>query len=155
MEESNVQIVTLPPMLVASAWAFGPSPEEAAWKKLEDWAKPKGLLDVTGRQRPRLFGFNNPSPSVGSPNYGYEFWLTVDEGVEPEGDIRIVFFAGGLYALMPITVREPSEDIPAGWQRLDSWVHENGREMASHQWLEEHHLTCAGDLSALCYALKG
>ena len=73
MTTETVQIVTLEPMRVASAWAFGPNPEEMAWQKLVAWAESHDLLS-TGH---RVFGFNNPNPSVGSPNYGYEYWLTV------------------------------------------------------------------------------
>ena len=61
MEELNVRIVRLAPMRVASAYGFGPSPEEIAWQTLLDWAKAGGLLDV--EPAPRFFGFNNPNPA--------------------------------------------------------------------------------------------
>ena len=66
MSELDVRIVELEPMRVASFHAFGESPELKASKKLVDWAKPKGLLDAKGTHR--IFGFNNPDPSPGSPN---------------------------------------------------------------------------------------
>ena len=40
-------------------------------------------------EKARFFGFNNPNPSPGSPNYGYEQWLTVGPEVQAEGGIVI------------------------------------------------------------------
>ena len=71
----DVRIVQLEPLRVASALGFGPSPEAIAWEKILGWARQNGLPDAastgaTGKPAPRFFGFNNPSPSPGSPNYG-------------------------------------------------------------------------------------
>ena len=155
MDEMNVQVVTLPFMRYASGWAYGTEPEEEAWKKLQAWAKAKGLLEARGDFQPRVFGFDNPMSAMGTPNHGYEFWVTFEEDreVQVEGDIRLGTFGGGLYAMMPLTITDPWKEIPAGWQRLDAWVHEHGREMGSHQWLEEH--DAEGHLKALYYALRG
>ena len=76
MNTLDVRLVTLAPMRVASFYGFGPSPELVAWEKLMAWSRPKNLLD--GPALARIFGFNNPNPSAGSPNYGYEFWIEVD-----------------------------------------------------------------------------
>ena len=70
MSQLDVRIVKLEPMTVASAYGFGKEPEGIASRKLVAWAKPKGLFDDPA-QHP-TFGFNNPDPSPGSPNYGYE-----------------------------------------------------------------------------------
>jgi len=75
MDELAVRIVNLEPMRVASFHGFGPSPEHLAIQKLADWAAPRGYL--VDRKQHRIFGFNNPNPSHGSPNYGYELWLVV------------------------------------------------------------------------------
>lgn len=155
MDEAKVEIITLPAMRVASGWAFGDSPEYAAWQKLDAWARPLGLFDAPGA---RVFGYNNPNPSAGSPNYGYQFLLTVGAEVEPgagglAAGIRIEELHGGRYAMMPATVEtDPGIDIPAAWQRLDSWVSEQGYRMGHHQWLEEHDTN--GHLLALWYAIQ-
>lgn len=150
MDELKVEIVTLPSMRVASGWAFGSSPEEAAWQKLDAWARPAGLFDAPDA---RVFGHNNPNPSVGSPNYGYQFLLTVAPEVEPGEDIRIEELRGGRYAVMPAVVAaDPSVDIPAAWQRLDKWIAEHSYRMGQHQWLEEHDTDC--HLKALWYAIQ-
>lgn len=98
MSELDVRIVRLEPMRLASAHGFGASPEGIAHEKMQTFLKSKNLLDGYGSQR-RHFGFNNPDPSPGSPNYGYEIWVEVESDVEPAGDIRIVDFSGGLYAV--------------------------------------------------------
>ena len=137
MTDLDVRIVRLEPMRVASALGFGESPEELARAKLLAWYKASGLA-LDGKPH-RFFGFNNPNPSAGSPKYGYEVWVTVDEGVQPEGEITLKDFAGGLYAVTRCEVKgDPGEIIPATWQRLVRW-HENSRYgMGRHQWLEEH-----------------
>ena len=133
----DVRLVTLASMRVASFYGFGPSPELVAWKKLMAWSRPKGLLG--GPRRARIFGFNNPNPSAGSPNYGYEFWievgpeLTVEVGDEAEA--KILEFAGGRYA---VTRCQGVEAIPSTWQALVHWLANSSHQPASHQWLEEH-----------------
>ena len=87
MSENEVRIEKLEPMQVASAYGFGEQPELEAWEKILAWAKEKGYADLSQH---RFFGFNNPNPSPGSPNYGYEFWIVVGPDVEPEGEIKIV-----------------------------------------------------------------
>jgi DNA gyrase inhibitor GyrI len=96
MSELDVRIVKLEPMRVASAFGFGEQPEYEAWEKILTWAKSVGITDFEGY---RFFGFNNPSPSPGNPNYGYEQWMTVDADVQPGEGIDIKEFAGGLYAV--------------------------------------------------------
>ena len=89
MNELNVRIVKLEPMRVASFHGFGTSPEHQAAENLIAWAGPKGLLDAGGKHR--IFGFDNPCPSPGSPNYGYEFWITIEPHVKPEEAIEIKY----------------------------------------------------------------
>jgi DNA gyrase inhibitor GyrI len=133
MDEVNVRIVRLEPMRMASVHGFGESPEHQAWAKLIAWAGPKGLLDDLKKHR--ILGFNNPSPSPGSPNYGYEFWIVVDPDVEPEGDVRIADFQGGLYA---VTQCRGIANIGQMWRELVAWREDSKYRAASHQWLEEH-----------------
>jgi len=116
MSELDVRIVKLEPMRVASFLGFGESPEELAWAKLIPWAKEKGLLDDP--EKHRLFGFNNPNPSKGSPNYGYEVWIVIGPDIEavPKG-----FF----------------DVIGDTWKRLVTWREDSKYKCGNHQWLEE------------------
>ena len=134
MSDLDVRIVNLPPMRVACINGFGEGPEGMAFEKMKAWAEAHQLL---GRPR-RIFGYNNPDPSPGSPNYGYDVWLTVDEPVEAEGEARIVEFPGGLYAVTRIEVKSPGDEIPTAWQKLVRWMEASKYRHGRHQWLEEH-----------------
>jgi DNA gyrase inhibitor GyrI len=134
---TEIRIVTLPAMRMASVHGFGQSPELLAWEKLEAWAAPQGYLD--DREAHPIFGFNNPNPSPGSPNYGYEFWMKVGPEEEPAGDVRIVDVDGGLYAVLRCSVHaNPDTEIPQAWQRLVSWREQSAYRRGTHQWLEAH-----------------
>ena len=132
MSKLDVRIETLPPMRVISAYGFGPQPEGLAADKMNAFLKAKGLLAGYGSAIPH-YGFNNPSPSSGSPNYGYEIWAVVPPDVEPEGDLRVVMFSGGLYA---VTRFENLENIGRVWSELVRWRENSPYLRASHQWLE-------------------
>lgn len=133
MTEWEVRIVRLEPMRVASVHGFGEQPEYAAWDKLIAWAGPQGLLKHP--EQPRIFGFNNPDPSPGSPNYGYEFWIAVGPDVEAGGEAQIKEFSGGLYA---VTRCRGPHTITETWQKLATWCEDSKYEYGHHQWLEEH-----------------
>ena len=134
MSDLEVRIVNLPPMRVACVNGFGEGPEEMAFDKMKAWAQAHHLLEKPHR----LFGYNNPDPSPGSPNYGYDVWLTVDDSVQSDGEARILDFPGGLYAVTRIEVKEPGEEIPGAWQKLVKWMEASKYRHGRHQWLEEH-----------------
>ena len=130
MDAIEVRIVRLEPMRVASAHGFGDSPEGIAASKMLAWARPKGILDKPFR----WFGFDNPAPSPGSSNYGYEVWVPVGPEVQPEGDIKVKSIPGGSYC---VTHCPRLSVIGDTWQRLVIWREESGYATAYHQCLEE------------------
>ena len=134
MNDLDVRIVNLPPMRVACVNGFGEGPEGMAFDKMRAWAQAHHLTEKPHR----LFGYNNPEPSPGSPNYGYDVWITVDDSVQAEGDARIIDFHGGLYAVTRIEVKSPWDDIPSAWQGLVKWMEASKYHHGRHQWLEEH-----------------
>jgi DNA gyrase inhibitor GyrI len=132
MNEPQVKIVNLEALRVICFNGFGESPEGQALGKLLAWAQARG-------QHGRVFGFNNPDPSAGSPNYGYDVWMSVDQSVQPEGEARLIDFPGGLYAVLRCPVTEPGGEIPAAWQALVKWLDASEyRHDDQRQWLEEH-----------------
>jgi DNA gyrase inhibitor GyrI len=131
MSDLDVRIVTLDPMRVASAYGFGEQPEIKAWTKLLDWAESQRIEDLS---KHRFFGFNNPNPSPGSPNYGYEQWMTIGAEVQPAEGIEIKDFPGGLYA---VTRCEGLQHITDIWKQLVVWREDSKYKEAHHQWLEE------------------
>ena len=128
----NVEIVSLEPMTVAYTCAFGESPEGQALKRLREWAEPKGLLDDLDEHP--VFGFNNPSPTPGNNEYGYEFWIRVPSSEAAEGDIEVKDFPGGLYAVTRCQLAgEPN--VFEAWRLLWEWV-----QSSEYHWRETHEL---------------
>lgn len=132
MSELNVRIVEMGPMRVASAHGFGASPEVLAWKKILDYAEAKGL----NFEDTRFFGFNDPNPSPGSPNYGYEQWMVVGEDVEGEGEVVIKEIPARRYAVLRC---ESLDVIGQRWQQLVTWFEDSPYRKPAHyhQCLEE------------------
>jgi len=137
MEDQDIRIVTLPAMRMASFYAFSSSPETVAWDITVNWAKSHGCWQEAPSVR--IFGFNNPDPSAGSPNYGYEFWLTINDEVQYDSDTKIKEFSGGMFAVLRCNVTtNPWEIIPASWGKLVKWLESSHYKHGNHQWLEEH-----------------
>ena len=130
MGKLEVRIVQLEPLRVATALGFGEQPETIAWEKILKWAREQGI-DL---QKARYFGFNNPNPSPGSPNYGYEQWIVAAPGMEGSDEVEIKEFPGGLYAVARC---EGIQNIGDVWKALVAWRDESPYKKAQHQWLEE------------------
>ena len=127
MEESGVRIVELPPMRVAYSLGFGASPEVDAWSAIVGYGRSNNYLSNL-KQR-RFFGFNNPSPSTGTPNYGYEQWMTVDTEAKDEGNVNVKQFPGGRFAVLRC---ESLAMIGTVWQRLVEWWKSSPYREAEH-----------------------
>jgi len=134
MSKDEIRIVELPPLRVISVNGYGQEPESQAFEKMFAWAKEHGELDKPHR----LFGFNNPSPAPGSPNYGYDVWMSVEDSCLADGEARLVHFSGGLYALMRVEVTSPGDQIPLAWKQMVKWRQDSPYHQGHHQWLEEH-----------------
>lgn len=134
MEDLSVRMVTLPPYKVVCFHGFGNSPEIDAITKAKNWLAESKLLD-DGKPH-RYFGFNNPDPSPGSPNYGYDVWITVEEPVDPGSEGKLLDFSGGLYA---VTRSVGVDAIGPTWRKFIEWREKSPYTFApDHQWLEEH-----------------
>ena len=118
MSDLEVRIVKLEPMRVASVLGFGSSPEEQATDKMLAFMAARGLEF----EQIRWFGFNNPNPSPGSPNYGYEVWVTLGPETQGEADVTIKDVPARLYA---VTRFEGLENIGRVWQELVAWFEDS------------------------------
>ncbi len=129
MNALNVRIEKLGSMRVASVRVVSEHPESEAWEILKAWAGPRGLLKDFSRHP--VFGFNNPNPSAGSKEYGYEFWIRVGPEIASEGQVEVKEVDGGTFAVA--TIRGlPSPEI---WKQLWDWVQQTG-----HHWRKAHEL---------------
>jgi len=140
LTKMEVRLERLEAMRAAHAHALSATPEEDAWKKIEEWAKPKGLLEK--RVGTRVFG-RNTYPTDKPEPHGYEFFLTVGPDVEPEGDMEIERIPDGLYAVLRF---KNLDNIRSAWQELWKWMEKGEREhigwrKGKHGWVngfEEH-----------------
>ncbi len=155
MSKLQVEIVRLAPLQVASFYGFGTEPEFQAAAKMLAWAEPRGLYD--GGTVHRVFGFNNPSPTAGSPNYGYEFWLELQDGEAGtaaadmrDGDVELKSFAGGMFAVARC---RGVGAVPDTWRQLVTWLEDSRYTMSHSQCLEQHTGCINGDIEALEFAL--
>jgi AraC family transcriptional regulator len=137
MENMEVQIKTLPAMRVATFYAYSEYPEIEARQKMVSWAKNHGYWLLPPAVR--IFGYDNPTSSEGSPNRGYEFWITVGPEIQPGDQLKIQEFPGGLYAVLrcDVTEADPFDIIPPTWQKLVKWFEASHYKHGNHQWLEE------------------
>jgi AraC family transcriptional regulator len=134
MSKLEVRIERLEPMRAASVRVVSDTPERDAWDKMREWAEPLGLLkDI---EKNPVFGFNNPSPAPDRREYGYEFWIRIDPDVVPEGDIQIIDFPGGLYAVTKCSLLG-DPNILETWKSLWEWVLESKYEHRRRHELEK------------------
>ena len=120
MAQTDVRIVDLPPMRVASALGYGTEPENQAATMIAEFARSIGLNP--GDEGYRTFGFNNPNPSPGSPNYGYEIWLVIGPDVQAEEPIMIKDVPGSKYAVARFT---GLSNIGRVWRELVAWFEDS------------------------------
>ncbi len=127
IEDLFVEVVELEPMRVASVRAFSESPENDAWEKLQAWAEPQGLLDDLITHP--VFGFNNPNPSPGQKEYGYEFWIRMGANFKGEGEIEAKDYDGGLFAVTTCRLWEEMHSefgkehgFLESWKKLMDWI---------------------------------
>ncbi|MFW9809520.1 MAG: effector binding domain-containing protein [Candidatus Thorarchaeota archaeon] len=141
-KEIQVEIRQLDPMTVASVQVISKTPEEDAWKKLVAFAEPRGLLK--DQKKNPIFGFNNPDPTKGQEEYGYEFWIRIDSDMKLDEGVTKKKFSGGLYAVKRcnLTKEATSEftqehGVSESWFRLTEWLKSSEYKQGSHQWLEK------------------
>ena len=132
---NDIKLVTLEETRVISFHGYGPGPEGIAWKNLRDWITENCYEEMVETQR--FFGFNNPNPSPGSENYGYEQWMTLPSAYEGKEGETIKTLPGGLYAVGGFRYSTPEAFGPA-WEALNNWrVDSEFVYDESRQWLEE------------------
>jgi len=137
--ELDVKIVELETMRVASFRAKSETPEHDSAQLLANWAQGKELLNDL--ESHPIFGFNNPSPRKGEKEYGYEFWIKVDDDFTDE-EATIKEVSGGRYA---VTTCHNLMDVGDLWMKLYNWVKESEYEYRDSECLEKPHDFGASD----------
>jgi DNA gyrase inhibitor GyrI len=119
---------------MTAVWVHSSSenPEEEALKKITEYAKANGIT----QKEARLFG-RNTYPTDAPEPHGYEYYLTVQKGVKPKGEISVKEVPGGLYAVLEL---KNLFLLSEGWKQLFTWVESNGHEpvgvsKGEHGWV--------------------
>jgi len=133
--EMEVRVERLETMRAAHVHAFSETPEEDAWRKMEAWAGPNGLLEEGSGTR--VFG-RNTYPTDNPEPHGYELFLTIGAEVEPAGAVEIGEIPGGLYAALRF---RNLENMRIAWERLWKWIEESehyhaGWKKGEHGWVD-------------------
>ena len=124
----DVRIEKIEPIRVACVRHTGPYEECAgAWNKLCGWAGSRGLF---GPQT-RMIGISYDDPEVTPPEkIRYDACVTVDDGVQPEGEVAGRVIAGGEYAVT--THRGPYKKLIETYSKLyGEWAPRSGRVVSS------------------------
>jgi DNA gyrase inhibitor GyrI len=130
----EVRFVDLPDMTVASALGFGKEPEHKAAEMMNAFAAPRGI--EPGSKEHPSFGFNNPNPSPGSENYGYELWVRVEPGTKAEDPVVIKEIPAASYAVTRFT---GLSNIGRVWQQFAAWYEDKYASVPACEmqcWLE-------------------
>lgn len=114
---TDVRIIHIPPMIVASSHYSGENCEEKAEKQLQLWMEENQVLQK--KSDIRHFGFNNPAFQPDQPP-GYEIWITIPSDMEVSKPLVRKEFHGGLYAAHAITFGQFDH-----WELLQQWLIEN------------------------------
>lgn len=147
LKTMNVQIKKIEPIRVAFVRHVGPYIQcEKAWGKLCGWAGPKGLIGPGTR----FLGISHDDPAVTPPEkIRYDACITVNDRVQPEGEIGVQVIAGGDYAV--VLHRGPYENLEKTYARImGEWLPRSGREAAPDPcfevYLNSPHETAPEDL---------
>jgi len=127
LSDRDVRIVYIPPATVAAAHYIGDEPEHGAMEMLFGFINKSDLAEVFPAAR--CFGFNHPNPDMREDGkYGYEFQVTIPDGMDVPAPMAKKRLKGGLYAAYMILMDEING---VGWNRLyNGWLtgHETWEE---------------------------
>lgn len=136
MKVNEMKIVKLPKMRVVSFHVKeSKTPEDDAFNLLKAWADPQGLFNKPAQHQ--VYGFNNPNPTHEKPEYGYEFWITIDEEFAVEESQTVKTLEGGLYAVMTC---KGVENITPTWGELAKRIDNSDFNLTKDRLCLEHNL---------------
>ncbi|MCK5045797.1 MAG: effector binding domain-containing protein [Candidatus Heimdallarchaeota archaeon] len=133
-DELEVQFIRLQPMRVVSFQAISESPENEAWAKLREWAEPKGYFDDLDKNP--IYGFNNPNPSPGKKEYGYEFWLVVNPDFKSD-EVEVKDVPESFNVVTRCNVEDPVRDITEAWKKILEWIKKHKIKFAGRCGIEK------------------
>ncbi len=130
MKSSEIRVLQLEPLRLATLLGSGRTPERSAWRALLDWARQNGCLETT--PAPRFFGYDVWRTK---DTHDYRVMMTISADHRRDSTIDIMTLPGGMYAVQRV---RGIGNIPQAWQQLDDWLTDSDYQLGHHQWLEEH-----------------
>ncbi|WP_187170389.1 AraC family transcriptional regulator [Salidesulfovibrio onnuriiensis] len=133
----EMRFAMLDPMRIASIRHTGPYQEcGMAWKRLCDWACPKGIFNETTM----FLGICYDDPAITpADKIRMEVSVTVPDHIQPEGEIAIRTVPGGEYAV--VTHHGPYHLLEETYSRFcGRWLPASGREIRNQPGME-HYIT--------------
>ncbi|MCI8623358.1 MAG: hypothetical protein HFG26_06800 [Provencibacterium sp.] len=129
---SGIRLVQMPRQRIALYLVISPAPEYDVSRHMEEWALQSGLLEYPDFS-PRVLGWDFPLVSKEQSEQfglrGYVSCYTVPASFEPAcPGAQLDWMEADEYAVLRLKdpFAQPDQSIPAGWNRLHSWVEENG-----------------------------
>jgi DNA gyrase inhibitor GyrI len=123
-----IHLRKIEPKRAAYTHSSSETPEEDTWNKMTKWAKTRSLhtkesgTRVLGRN---TYPTNNPEP------HGYQLFLTIDQTIKAEDEIKIDEIPGGTYAVLSST---SIDRISEAWKSLWCWIEDTGYEFTG--WIK-------------------
>lgn len=115
----NIRLERMKSLRAAYFHVFSEAPEEDAWKKVEFWAKDKGMLKKDSNTR--IFG-RNTYPTTEPEPHGYGYYITIPPNAEITNNLSVNIIPGGLYAVSRCV---GIEELGEKWAGLWKWVNES------------------------------
>jgi AraC family transcriptional regulator len=131
----DVKICERDPLRVAFIRHVGPYDQcGKAWERLCEWAGPNGLMGPGAE----MLGVCHDDPDVTPPGrIRYDACITVDAGIEPEGDVGVQTLAGGPYARF--THHGAYDRLGETYAALmGQWLPRSGRRLRSEPCIEAY-----------------
>lgn len=156
MEDKDVRIIYLPPMVVAAAYMSGDDCEGKALHAINQFVKDSGLLRIKPDARSFGFDCSKETVAVGEPSRRYELWVSIPDDMDVPPPLVKRTFEGGLYAAHVLREWDFQD-----WRLLKEWVDASDKydnDWGSPRWVSEE--TSAGHgfeetLNFYNYAQKG
>ncbi len=124
-----VKVVQLPPFRAISFHARqSTTPEESALQMLQEWAKPKGLLDADPASF-QIYGRNNPTPSPNDTLRGYELLLSIPDDFKNVDTVPEIHFPGGLFAVVS---SKGIAGLQENYSKIALWIQANAAYTLDH-----------------------
>ena len=121
IEDKDVRIIYLPPMIMAAAFAWGEDCVDKASDILNKFIKESQLLKIKPDARGLDFDCSMVTPE-GENIRGHEAWVSIPDNMELPAPLVKREFKGGLYAAHVLRFWDFQD-----WRRLKEWVKANDK----------------------------